>query len=290
MRTRRSAARRRQLAPAVAAALAALVLASAWVLRLSGGLDGRSQAAQVAVTGGETELSLDDDTGGVPLLDDVVLDPGDEVARCVSVEARTLADPEPLVLHLEAARSPLAEHLDVAITGGPDEGVDDCRDATPLQRTAGTLDSLLTDLAPSGPGWSLADPPAGVTGWWYRVEVELPADLPRDLIGASVDDLTLRWSTAAAERRETALRARADAFVVGVTEDATVPLVLLAVVALLFLGIHDRIDANDPKLALAPVDRRVRRFTDRDLVGRGPNAAHDGPAVPPPDPGGPGTV
>lgn len=285
--------RRPLLGPVAAALAAATVLASAWVLRLSGTLVERSEAAQVAITGSTTtELVVEDDAGDVPLLDRVVLDPGEPLVRCINVRTRTLADPDPLVLHLDAPTSPLADFIDVELAGGADRG-EECGEQEPLLVTSGSLSRMLDRLDTDGPGWALVDPPAGATTWWYRVELVLTDALPAELIGTSVEDLTLRWSTAAAERRDSPLSERAEVFVVGVTENAAGPLVLLLVGALMFLGVHDRIDADDPKLALAPVDRRTASFTDRATVvaTRVRRSARRDPRVPPPPPAsGPGTV
>jgi hypothetical protein len=279
------ASRRRRLLPIVVAVAAALLLASAWVGRLSSGLQEVSTSARhgvIGVTGVDEDVVLTTDAGTVPMLDDVVLDPGEEVVHCVGVEARTLADPEPVVLHLDGRSSPLAAHLEVEIASGELLGDTDCPERVPTAVTGGSLATILNRLGPDGPGWTVADPAAGITRWWFRVRAVLDADTPSELQSAVVEDVTLRWSTATGELRASTLEERTERFVIGVTEDAALPLVLMVVAGLLFLGVQDRIDAHDPKLALAPVDRRTVGFTDRDAVPRAPSVPHE------PPPSGPG--
>lgn len=255
------------MSPVLTALLAGLVLASAWVVRLSTGLEPDSGVAARAVTGDEdATVSLVDAAGGVPLFDDVVLAPGDSVTRCLEVEAAAVGDPSPVVLHLDApgADPLLAQHLFVDVSGGATvRGRAACTAGAADASRQETLAVLLEELAPGGEGWSVGDPEPGLSGWWYRFDVTFDEAAPQAALGAAIEDLSIRLSTDVVPPRLRLLEERTRLFVAGVQEDAAVPLVLLAVTTLLFLGIHRHIDALDPKLALAPVDRSMVPFPSR---------------------------
>ena len=257
------------LAPMVAAMVAGLVIASAWVVRLSAGVQELSETATRAVTGGAAGLELVDDLEGTPLLGELRMAPGQAVSRCIVVQSRAVTDPSPVLVHVEALGDVvgLADHLAVSLAAGPVQpgsAATACEELEPTTVRTDQLDVLLRDLRPGGPGWEVTDPDAGQDAWWYRVDVTLDEDAPIELSGRRLDAVSLRWSSSAPSLADRTISERTSAFLAGVAQDALVPTVALGVAIIVFLGLHRRIDGSDPKLALAPVDHREVEFPERE--------------------------
>ncbi len=255
--------RRDRRALQVVGAIAALLLVGGLVVRGSVGLTRPPGERIVTVdpaTGQVTSGAVELVQGSVrPLFPDVHLAPGRPVAACVELTHRGAVPLETVALRLDGLEgsSALLEHLRVHVERGPAGAAPDCNgfEAT-TTIVAGPLLELTTPPDPAGwPSWQ----PHGDERASYRVTVLLPADAPAaDLQGAraGVDFL---WAATAATGVDD-LGERVTLLAVSFARDALLPLLLLGVLAVLFLGVQDRIDRQDPKLALASVHEEPHDF------------------------------
>ncbi len=251
----------------VAAGLAALLLVGGLVLRGSMGLT-RAQPERIVRTDPVTGAIETDGRIGLatdasrPLFDHVSLAPGDTVQACVRVDYRGDVDPDAVVLHLAGlgGSRPLADRLDVAVERGaiatPATGCDGFV-AEELVAT-GPLGSLADHARDAATGWRGWDPTPGEASTWYRVAVTLDDHTETSLQGARAETGFV-WS-AVAPPASSGLLHRVVVVLGAVARDTFLPMLLLLAVTMLFLGIQDRIDRRDPKLALAPVTTEPLEF------------------------------
>lgn len=211
-----------------------------------------------AVTSGGVEL---DALQAQPLFPDVHLVPGEPVAACIEIARSGQVPLETVALRFDAAEgsSLLLDRLHLRVERGPAGVGADCAGFEPV---AEIVDGRLLDLTepPTRSGWS-SWRPVGEESVSYRFSVVLPAeDLVAELQGtrARVDFL---W-VATAEPTGDALSPRLAMLALAFARDALLPLLALGVLAVLFLGVQDRIDRRDPKLALAAVHEEPREFRD----------------------------
>lgn len=244
----------------IAAGLAALLLVGGLILRGSMGLS-RQEPERIVrtdpVTGaietdGDIALTADADR---PLFDDVHLAPGETVQACVRVDYRGDVDPDAIVLNLAgiSGSRDLADRLQVAVQrGGIADPAAGCGGFVAREVVAtGPLTALADHARDTATGWRGWDPTSGEASTWYRVAVTLDEELAPDLQGARTGTGFV-WS-AVASPTSTSVAHKVAVLVGTVVRDAFLPMLLLLAVTILFLGIQDRIDRRDPKLALAPV-------------------------------------
>jgi hypothetical protein len=249
--------RSRLLGVRLLTALAALVLAGGLVVRMSAPLSSTSPSARQALSSnGVLELHADRDT---PLFDQVSLLPGQPVAACTRLRTDALDDPAPIQLSMKGYQG--SEALAAATQMTVEHGVveDDAAGCGSFVVDAVVVSGSIADLQArhgmDGTPIDGGDPSAGQTDTWLRVTVELPQSAPSAVQGQAIGDLGLRWSTSMASPAERGFRDRATLVMAAVTEHSVIPLMLVVVLALRFLGIQDRFDRRDPKLALAPIVR-----------------------------------
>lgn len=258
----------------VMTALAALVLAGGLVVRMSAPLGSSSPSARQALgANGVLELHADRDT---PLFDEVSLLPGHPVAACARLRTDAPDTPGPIQLSLkgyEGSHALAAATIMTVEHGLVEDDTAGCPSFRPDTTVAsGTIADLQRLHGLDGTPIAGGDAAAGQSEDWFRVTVELPRTAPSAVQGHSIGDLGIRWSTTMASPAERSLRERASLVMAAVTEHSVIPLMLVVVLALLFLGVQDRFDRQDPKLALAPIVRGAMVFEpprpDRgDLVG-----------------------
>jgi hypothetical protein len=250
--------RRDRRALQVVGALAALLLVTGLVVRGSIGLysGGGSGIVEVdpetgAIVGGGVQLIP---TGSVPLFDGVELTPGEDASACLGIEHRGEVSLTSVHLQLPLVEGPdeLLRAVEVQLERGTGVGAG-CEGFVAEDATTGTLQ----ELRDGATGWSSWAPHDGDRAV-YRVTLSLPDGAPAELQGAR-GAVGFRW-VATAEPTGTDLFSRALMLLAEVARDALLPLLLLIVVAVLFLGIQDRIDRRDPKLALAAVIEEPEPF------------------------------
>jgi hypothetical protein len=241
----------------LAVALAGLLIVAGLVLRASVGLSTPppqldAQPVRHLVTQpDELDLAADD---AAPVFDDVLLGPGAQAVSCRTLVLHATSEPTPIELGLAAYRGSdaLAAALHVRVeeeapTAAPAAG---CEGFVPARTVAeGPLATLGQAGGTAPGGWRAA---AGTQSLRYRLTVLLPADSTDALQGTSVHDLTFRWATTSAGRPPT-WSDRTVKLAMAVAQNSVVPLLLMTAVAILFIGIQDRLDRNEPKLALASV-------------------------------------
>lgn len=245
------------------AALAALVMVTGLVLRFSATLTTLSPETRAAIAP-DGELTLEHDTAA-PLFDRVELRPDETAEACARVDTRSLTDPLPLRLTFEPPRGdpPLARHLIVQVdrgSGTATTGGGSCAGFTARHRVVrDTLANVGERHAEVKNGLVTDDPGPGETASWYRVRVTMSPDTPTDLQATTIEDLAFVWNGRAAGITEDPLN-RSLSFLLSLAEQTTIPLVLILVATTFYLGIQNRIDRHDPKLADAPVEDDLLPF------------------------------
>lgn len=246
----------------VAAVVAAALLVGAMVVRLSATLATGSPAAREAVgEGTDLQLGAEDDT---PLFVEEVLVPGRATTACHVVDIGSTDDPDPIGVRVAGWRgsAALAEALVVTVEHGNAEGT--CASFRPEATVVqATLADLTRDHGPEDPALPGPDPQAGHSQVWFRITMALPDTAPSTLAGTRVEDLALRWDASVAVVADRPLATQLSLLFGAVAQRSTLPLTLLIVLGTLFLGIQDRIDRRDPKLAIAPVTPGAVTFTAR---------------------------
>ncbi len=254
----------------IAGAVAALLLVAALMVRGSVGLHQRPDERIVTVdprtgeiTSGEVELR---NAVTAPLFDDVQLAPGDKRSECIAIDYRggVVVDSVLLQLSDTAGSGKLMDALEVTV----DRGVADTAGCDGFVRETRLVSDSLARLAsgsdlPRSPGWRSWTPTNGDRAV-YRFTVALPEDAGNKMQGDRVTT-DFRW-IATAEPVGGDLGSRLGLLLLAVARDSIIPLLLLIVVAVLFLGIQDRIDRRDPKLAHAAVTDEPELFLDRALI------------------------
>lgn len=266
----------------IAAALAALLLVGGLVVRGSLGL--RSETPERYVrTDPVTGLIVDGSAGlttsaAEPLFDGVVLHPGQTVEACVRIDYRGSADPDAVALELAdvTGSSDLARGLTMVVDRGSLGDATGCSSFVAAATVgAGPLDALAGREGATALGaW---DPDAGEHAAWYRFRVTLDPGVEDQLQGETVAT-GFTWSALAAPESSSWM-GRLTLLVGTVARNSIIPMLLLLAVTVLFLGIQDRIDRRDPKLALAPVTQEPLPFTPRSASAPVSSTVVDGTPV-----------
>jgi hypothetical protein len=261
----------------VVGALAALLLTVGMIVRASVGLYS---------TGDESIVEVDPVTGEVvgggvilvpgtqaKLFEDVELLPGQPVASCLRIEHRGDVRLDAVALRVsDVVGSPaLLRALDLQVERGvaPAGG---CDGFTPETATSVPLAAVGTGTV-SGE-WSEWSPVDGEVAD-YRFTLTLAEGISDELQGEAAST-SFTW-VATADPVGGDLLSRLLLLLAAVAREALLPLLLLIVVGVLFLGIQDRIDRQDPKLALAPVAEEPEPFLDPATL----TWVHDAPAFEP---------
>jgi hypothetical protein len=245
----------------VVGALAALLFVGALVLRASVGL-------HVDVDG-DRIIGVDPETGEVlggavqlipsanqPLFDDVRLLPGEQASACLRIEHRGEVRLDAVRLQLADIAGPeallRALRLEVARSDGTERR---CEDLEVDEVIEGPLRELTDPTDRST--WSNWVPGDGESAT-FRFTISLAEGVADALQGATATS-DFQW-TATARPTGGSLAERLVMLLMAVARDALLPILLLVVLGVLFLGIQDRIDRQDPKLALAAVVEEPEPF------------------------------
>lgn len=204
-----------------------------------------------------------------PLFPDVHLVPGVGHSACVDVAhvGEVPLDTVAVRIGEVEGATRLLQQLHLEIERGAPGVADDCAGFVPLaQVTAGTVPDLLE--APAAAGWASWQP-VGTERSSYRFTVTLldtPAAASLQGTRAGVDFLWTATATAVGDGFGEKLALVA----LGVARDVVPPLLVLLVLAVLFLGVQDRIDRLDPKLAAAAVHEEPNTFRPPPSHARSP--------------------
>ncbi len=264
----------------VVGAVAALLLVTGLIVRASVGLQHPPDERIVTVDPRSGAVT----SGGValrsnlraPLFDDVVLAPGDVVTECIAIDYRgdVLVDDVLLQLAQTAGSRELMGALDVTVERGV-AGRAGCDGFTPQARIAS---ASLAQLAaggdrPASAGRQRWTPTDGERAT-YRFTVAL-GDGAAEVVEGERVTTDFRWIATAVPVGGD-LGSRLGMLLLAFARDGIIPLLIMIVVAVLFLGVQDRIDRRDPKLAHAAVSDEPELFIDPVLLtvaGRGAASA-----------------
>ena len=250
----------------LSALLAALLLSGGLVLRISSTLSPVAPETRTD-TAAERAIELRDGAGGVTLFEDVALAPGESAERCVTVRATGTRVPDGVQLTASSRIDPaLAPWLQVDVTRGPALGdgrsCDGFRSQHPL--VSGQAEPVLASLD-RGVVWTpvaserIPAFPGHATS--YRVVATLLPDAPDAIQGTDLS-FDLEWSTTF-DRTGTGLLDRGLALVVRFTEDSMIPMLAILALAILFLGMQDRLDTATPRLSQAALFDDLVEFDER---------------------------
>jgi hypothetical protein len=243
----------------IAACVAGLLLAAGLIVRVSVALSPGSPEAGGAIGAPADAVALSTDVTGRPLFDGVELAPDRPVEACIAVRTHATRDVGPLGLFMTgfSGSAAMADALLVVVEEGPPAG--DCAGFAPERVVVeGHLGAV---LGAHGDGARAARPADGTTAAvrWYRIRITLPADAPAEARGGRIDRLDLAWTTLPIDE-EPGDRERQLAFAMGVAQRTVLPLLLMLVLSVLFLGVQDRVDRREPKLADAPDEDELLPF------------------------------
>lgn len=252
MRTR-NRPRGQTVAMQVATAMAALLLAGGLVIRMSAPLSSSSPSARHSITNnGMLDMSLDRST---PLFGQVVLTPGVAQHACAVARVSSpddLADSSLLFNGFSGSASLAAVTWVRIETAAAPSGPAPCED---FQPETVVVDGLLADVGFGGSG--IAPPstnaPVEPRDVWFRVSLLLPETAPTEVQGQAVSSMEVEWTVSVLTTSERRWSEQVLLLLGGLAEHSVLPLLTMLIAALLFLGIQDRIDRRDPKLAVAPV-------------------------------------
>lgn len=248
----------------LSAMLAALLLSAGLVLRISATLtpvapETRNDTAAVQA------IQLRDGANGTTLFQEVALAPGQSASRCVTVRATGTRTPDTVVMdatsHVDPELAPWL-HLDVA--RGPALGDGRSCEGFASEETvvSGQVERVMEALR-RGVDWTPAPGEAipGGHGTSYRLTATLLPDAP-DAIQGSAMSFDLLWSTTF-DRAGSGLLDRGLALAIRFTEDSMIPMLAILALAILFLGIQDRLDTATPRLSQAALFDDVVKFRER---------------------------
>lgn len=252
----------------LSALLAALLLSGGLVLRISTTLSPVAPETRTD-TAAVRAIELRDGADGVVLFDDVALAPGESATRCLTVRATGTRVPEVVRMMASSEVDPaLAPWLRLDVARGPALGEGRSCDGFDAreQVLSGQADLVMDSLA-RGVGW-VPEPfeqiPGG-HGTSYRLTATLLPDAPDEIQGTAMG-FDLLWSTDF-DRTGRGLLDRGLALAVRFTEDSMIPMLAILALAILFLGIQDRLDTATPRLNQAALFDEVVHFAD-DAGGR----------------------
>lgn len=248
----------------LSAMLAALLLSAGLVLRISATLSPVAPETR-SDTAAKQAIQVRDGANGVTLFQDVALAPGHPEERCITIRATGTRTPERVVMAATSRIDPaLAPWLRLDVARGPALGDGRACDGFVEGHTvlSGRADEVLAGLE-DGVEWRPVPSEAipGGHGVSYRLRATLLPEAPNEIQGAS-SDFDLVWSTAF-DRAGSGVLDRGLALVVRFTEDSMVPMLAILALAILFLGIQDRLDTVTPRLSQAALFDEMVEFRDR---------------------------
>lgn len=251
----------------LSAMLAALLLSAGLVFRISATLtpiapETRSDTAAVQA------IQLRDGANGVTLFEEVALAPGHSAMRCLTVRATGTRTPDAVIMdatsHIDPALAPWL-HLDVA--RGPALGDGRSCDGFEAEEVVvtGQAERVMEALR-RGVDWTPArgEEIPGGHGTSYRLIATLLPDAP-DAIQGTAMSFDLLWSTTF-DRAGSGLLDRGLALAIRFTEDSMIPMLAILALAILFLGIQDRLDSATPRLSQAALFDEIVQFRERRTV------------------------
>lgn len=251
----------------LSAMLAALLLSAGLVFRISATLTPIAPETRSDTTARQA-IQLRDGAYGMTLFDEVAMAPGESESRCLTVRATGTRTPDAVIMdatsRIDPALAPWV-HLDVA--RGPALG--DGRSCDGFEATeivvAGQVERVMEALR-RGVDWTPGPEEAipGGHGTSYRLTATLLPDAP-DAIQGTAMSFDLLWSTTF-DRAGSGLFDRGLALAIRFTEDSMIPMLAILALAILFLGIQDRLDTATPRLSQAALFDDVVQFRDRQKV------------------------
>lgn len=248
----------------VSAALAALVLSAGLVLRISTTLTAVSPETR-SDTAARAAIQVRDGLGGVAMFEGVDLAPGTWAERCITVLATGSRTPDEVVMEATSAVDPaLAPWVRLDVARGPALGNGrECDGFVTTETVAAGPYLDVMDSMDQGFAWvpAAGEEIPGGHAVTYRIRAELLPETPNQIQGARAN-FDLVWATQFDPTGQTLLE-RALAFIVRFSEDSMVPMLVIVALAILFLGIQDRLDVATPRLSKAALFDEFVEFEDR---------------------------
>lgn len=247
----------------LSAMLAALLLSAGLVLRISATLSPVAPETRND-TAARQAIQVRDGANGVTLFEGVALAPGQPEERCVTVRATGTRTPEHVLMEATSRIDPaLAPWLHLDVARGPALGDGRACDGFRAEQAVlnGNADEVLLALG-DGVRWEPrpAEAIPGGHGVSYRLRATLLADAPNDIQGTT-SEFDLRWATTF-DPAGAGLLGRTLALALRFTEDSMIPMLAILALAILYLGIQDRLDTATPRLAQAALFDEVVEFRD----------------------------
>lgn len=249
----------------LSAMLAALVLSAGLVLRISTTLTAVAPETR-SDTAAKAAIQIRDDRNGVTMFQGVDLAPGTGHERCITIRATGSRTPDEIVLAAVSSIDPaLAPWVQLEVARGPvladDSGACDGF-VTGETVAAGPFTSVMDQLDRGRP-WipSPTDVIPGGHAATYRVTATLLEETPNEIQGARAN-FDLLWASDFDPTGQNLLE-RTLALAVRFTEDSIVPMLAIIALAILFLGIQDRLDVATPRLSKAALFDEIIEFEDR---------------------------
>lgn len=267
----------------LSAMLAALLLSAGLVLRISATLtpvapETRSDTAAVKA------IQLRDGANGVTLFDGVGLAPGTSAQRCITVRATGTRTPDEVRMLATSTIDPLlAPWLQLELHEGPALGDGRrCDGFVPDDLLVGGRAAEFASVLGEGLPWEPLpnqEVPGG-HGVGYRFTATLDPATPNEVQGTSMA-FDLVWTTSF-DAAGTSVLDRGLALAIRFTEDSMLPMLGILALAILYLGIQDRLDTATPRLSQAALFEDVVEF--QDVLGAGEDVGSDDAVENAPDP------
>lgn len=247
----------------LSAMLAALLLSAGLVLRISATLIPVAPETRTDTAAGRA-IEVRDSAAGVVLFENLPLAPGETATRCITVRATGTRVPDAVRMTAVSEVDPmLVQWLDLDVSRG--RALDQTRTCEGFSERevlvrggAATTMATLADGLPWVPAPEEEVP--GGHGTSYRIAATLDPDAPNEIQGARMR-FDLHWGTSF-ERAGSGLFDQGLALAVRFTEDSMIPMLAVLALAILFLGIQDRLDTATPRLNKAALFDEVIEFGD----------------------------
>ena len=248
----------------LSAMLAAMLLSAGLVLRISATLTPVAPETR-SDTAAKQAIQVRDGAHGVPLFEGVALAPGHPEERCVTVRATGTRTPDRVLMDATSSLDPtLAPWLHLDVARGPALGDGRaCAGFTEVETVASGPADRVLGMLDDGVAWE-PDPSETIPGGHgvsYRLRATLLPGAPNEIQGAA-SEFDLLWSTSF-DAAGGGILDRSLALAVRFTEDSMVPMLAILALAILFLGIQDRLDTATPRLSQAALFDEVVEFRDR---------------------------
>lgn len=245
----------------VAAMLAALLLSAGLVMRISATLSPVAPETRTG-TAAERAIEVRNDLAGQTMFEGVALAPGESVRRCITVSATGTRVPERVIMQttdsLDAGLGPWL-HMDVV--RGTGTGLDCAAfepDSVVLSGPAIGVVQALDRGMPWTPAVSEVVPGGHATT--YAFVAKLAPDAPNEVMGRRLA-FDLAWSTYF-EATGGSVFERTFALAVRFTQDSMIPMLFILSIAIMFLGIQNRLDGATPELTHAALSDDVITFAE----------------------------